>query len=291
MLPPRQPMHHLLEYVLWAAGPVAQIALLAIMGQRKLRKEFPVFFSYTVFCIISTVALFFFYRSGPAAYFSAYWTSSGLSMLFGLAVIHEIFVYSFRPYSTLMDFGRLLFRWAAAVVTLVAIIMALGSHSSAMSLLLEAILVTGRSVRVMQCGLVLLLILFASHLGLSWRSRVFGIALGFGCFSAVELISFTLRARFGYIEGVNTVMSIAAQASYLCAIALWTTYMLAPEPARKELTYLPQSAQWNFALGGVAHSTAGGPLFLTNVESTVERIMAQRLENGADGEAAGSKSS
>ena len=263
-----------LNLAIWTAGPLAQLAILAIMWRRRLHKEFPVFFSYTAFTVFSTTAMFAFARGPYVLYFRAYWTMSGLSLIFGLAVIYEAFIYSFRPYQKLLDFGRVLFRWAAMVVIMVGVIMAIGSTSVGMNLLLQSILTTERSIRIMQCGLVLLLLFFAPHLGLSWRSRIFGISLGFGFFAAVGLVGYTVRSHYGM--AVNSAVTIAVQASYLCAIAIWMGYMLAPEPARRPLAYSPQSVQWNYALTGVAQSTAD-PLFLSHVESTVERIMRRRV--------------
>lgn len=247
-----------------------QFLILVAMWRRGLLREFPVFFAYTFFSFVSTVLLYCFSRGSYMAYFRAYWTTSGIGLLFGLGVIYEAFIYSFRPYETLLDFGRVLFRWAAMVVVLVGAITAVGSNAAGMNLLLQSILTLERSVRIMQCGLVLLLLFFAPHLGLSWRSRIFGISLGFGVFAAVSLIGYTLRAEYGM--AVSAGVGIAMQVSFLCAVAIWAAYMMAPEPARRPLTYSPNSAQWNFALGGVAQSTAG-PLFLSHVESTVERVM------------------
>lgn len=262
-----------LNFAIWASGPLVQLAIVAAMFRRKLHKEFPVFFAYILYSLASTLLLFGFHNTTYVMYFRAYWTVSALGLGFGLGVIYEAFIYSFRPYQSLLDFGRVLFRWAAAVVVLVGVIMAVGTNSVGMNLLLQSILTLERSVRVMQCGLVLLLLLFAPHLGLSWRSRIFGISLGFGVFAAVGLIGYTLRAQWGM--AVNNGVSIAIQASFLCAVGIWAAYMFAPEPARRPLSYSPLSAQWNFALGGVAQSTAN-PLFLSNVENTVDRIMQRK---------------
>ena len=264
---------HPLNIAIWAAGPLVQVLIVAAMWRRNLQREFPVFFSYVLFSLLSTLALFGFSKASYAMYFRAYWTVSGLGLLFGLGVIYEAFIYSFRPYQTLLDFGRVLFRWAVMVVVLVGVIMAVGSSAVGMNLLLQSILTLERSVRIMQCGLVLLLLFFAPHLGLSWRSRIFGIALGFGVFAAVGLVSYTVRIHYGM--AVNGAVTVAVQASFLCSLAIWAAYMLAPEPARRPLAYSPQSAKWNFALSGVAQSTAD-PLFLSHVESTVERIMGKR---------------
>ena len=51
-----------------------------------------------------------------------------------------------------------------------------------------------RSVRMMQCGLVFFMLLFSEYLGISRRNVVFGIAVGFGFFAAVNMLVMTAIA-------------------------------------------------------------------------------------------------
>ena len=44
-----------------------------------------------------------------------------------------------------------------------------------------------------QMGMVLFLISFASHLGIRWKHRSFGLALGFGFFATTELVLYAIR--------------------------------------------------------------------------------------------------
>src|SRR5207248_6052729 len=84
---------------LWLLAPVCQIFLLIFMLRRKLRAEFPFFFSYTVFQVISFAVQYSVYHFAPDHYFDAYWTASALSAILGFLVINEVFTYAIRSYA------------------------------------------------------------------------------------------------------------------------------------------------------------------------------------------------
>lgn len=260
-------------YVLWLLGPALQLALVAIMVRRKLRHEYPFFFSYTVFQIASVLAQFITFHISYKAYFNTYWTAGALSVLLGFAVMYEIFSQVFRPYDALRDMGSVLFRWAVIVLVLVSVVSAVSGASNNVSKLMAVITSLGRGVRVMQCGLVLFLLLFSSFLKVSSRSRLFGVALGFGLIASVELMIFTLVARFGVSE--SALFNSAKSVTYTVAVILWTFYMARPEPARQRSGYLQESEKWNFALAGVVHPAANDA-FLPMIEDAVERVLTRR---------------
>src|SRR5207248_8314149 len=65
---------------LWIPSTAAQAALIYFMLRHRLRGEFTVFFHYTVFQVLSTVAMYPLYRyawnsAGYATYFYAYWAT------------------------------------------------------------------------------------------------------------------------------------------------------------------------------------------------------------------------
>ena len=104
-------------------------------------------------------------------------------------MLQEIFKDAFRPYEALRDLSVILFRWSALVVLLVGVMWAInGNHKSDNGAIVDAILLAERSVRLMQCGLVFFLLLFSEYLGISRRSPLFGISLGFGLFAAVNML-------------------------------------------------------------------------------------------------------
>src|SRR4051812_13287263 len=169
-----------LDYALWLAAPVFQLAILAFMRRRKLSAEFPFFFTYTAFQVLSVAVLFTIFHFTPNNYFYAYWTSAALGIMLGFAVIHEIFSYTIRPYIGLRELGNLLFKWAALLLVLVGALLATSSSGMSSRQLISAIVDVERGVRLMQCGLLLFIYLCSSYLGLTWKNFACGLALGFG---------------------------------------------------------------------------------------------------------------
>ena len=269
----------LLGYALWVGGSALSFAVVVTMVRRKLRLEFPFFFSYAAFQVVSAPLLWTLYHRGVYAdYFYAYWTISALSFALGLGVLYEIFQHAFRPYAALRGLGSMLFRWAALVLLMVAVITAL-SAPAGQSPLITAILSLERSIRMMQCGLLILMLFFSPQLGLSWRSHLFGITAGFGGYAAISLTLVSLRAQLG-IPG-DTAYTLINSGAYTLAAATWFAYLLAPEPARQAVRVQPVPDSWDFALQGIGRAQAPDS-FLSNMEKTVDRILTE--SNGKNGE-------
>lgn len=258
-----------LMYVLWVV-PIPILAFLAaMMIRRNLQRELPVFFWYTLVQISTFALQFVLFHSSYKWYFCVYWSTSLIGVVLGGAVIREIFVHLFRPYDALRDLGSVLFRWAAVVLVMVAIVIAASSAPSKISGLMLAILALERSVRVIQCGLVLFMLLFAAHLGITSKHHIFGISLGFGVFGAVELIAATLAS-----VSRNTVpLNILKSSAYVAATVIWTRCLMLPEPKRFTESANSKTARWNFALGSVRTPEYN---FLPTVESVVERVLTKR---------------
>src|SRR4051794_26987056 len=135
-----------LSYVLWLLAPICQLFVMIFMLRRKLRAEFPIFFTYTVFQVISFAVQYGVYHFAFNHYFDVYWTSSALSVILGFLVIHEVFSYAIRPYAGLRDLGKLLFRWVSILLVLVAILMAMTSTGMSTKYMVYAIVSVERAV-------------------------------------------------------------------------------------------------------------------------------------------------
>jgi hypothetical protein len=110
-----------------------------------------------------------------------------------------------------------------------------------------------RSVRVMQCGLVLFLLMFSRYLGISRRHRSFGIALGFGLFATVELL--LLGLQFAKVID-RTTLNILNMGAYDGAIVTWLVYLIVPVPKLESAPVLLQPQRWDLSLGELAHPVA-----------------------------------
>ena len=175
------PKAQLAYYALWFAHPAFQLVVLGLMFWRKLHRAFPVFFSYIAFQVAAFALTFPLQAQGQrfySAFFKVYWATTLVSVLLGFGVIHEVFQDVFRPYHTLRDLGSVLFKWAGLVMLMVALVVAASTNSAAEDPLVAGIVTLQRSVRVVQCGLVLfLLCVLGVGLFISTVSKTQGQAL------------------------------------------------------------------------------------------------------------------
>jgi hypothetical protein len=269
-----------LKYVLWLAPALMQLALLVFMNRRKLSGDFPFFFNYTVFQVLSACVLFAVYRWSDHLYFFAYWTSSAISIFLGFAVIYEVFAYSLKPYAGLRDLGTLLFRWAAMLLVLISGITAAASTSGTeMHRLTFAIMSIERSVRLMQCGLLVFVLLCSSYLGLSLRNFACGIAFGFGIFAATDLTILNFRTQLASNHW-HGLLSLISSGVYTLSVAAWLSYSLQPQGRRLAtgFVYRPLFDRWNQAamlVVGTAAPALAGNTYLSEIEQTVNNVLAE----------------
>ncbi len=263
----------ILYYALWIAPVPVYVCLTVFMFRRQLQRQLPAFFSFAVYQIAAFFCNFYFFHRGASQYFYAYWTTAILSMAIAFWVLHEIFVGVFRPFSDLREFGAVLFRWAALVLTLAAALLAISSKSVPGSTrLFTSFLELTRSLEIMQCGLVLLMLLCSTYLGISLRHRIFGIALGFGVTAAVDLITVAALAALG--REARIFVQVSEMVAYNIAALLWLGYMYAGEVERKPARQVASAERWNYALATALHPGGETPS-LPLIEHTVERIFTQ----------------
>ncbi len=119
--------------------------------------------------------------------------------------------------------GTLLFKWAGVVMLLVSVVVAF-SNSYDQSPLVHAVTTLQRSVRIVQLGLILFMLLFSRFLGVSRKQLSFGISLGFGLIAGAELVMMALNSG-GFVK--QGVLNLVNMVSYLVAVFVWLTYSLA----------------------------------------------------------------
>jgi hypothetical protein len=266
-----------IQLVLWISHPVLELLLAAALLWRKLYRRFPVFFSFVIFQLIHFAVLFPIHQYGSYnLYFYSFWIAYTVGLIFGFLVIHEIFVDVFRPYHTLRDLGTVLFKWAALVMMIVALVVA-ASSPSGQSPILMALLTMQRCVRVIQSGLVLFLMIFSSYLAVSWKQPSFGIALGLGMLAGTQLAGNALYSG-GEISGAAFVF--ANMSLYCCTVVVWLAYA-----ANK--TALPQnsapalvSQRWEQSLSDLQHPARADSL-IPMFERMVDRALSRNAKDPA----------
>jgi hypothetical protein len=262
----------ILYYALWFAHPALQLGIAAIMLQRGLSRKFKYFFGYILTQIVTFAIVFSAYRHSSSVLFYAFWCCDALSVGFGFAVIHEVFVDVFRAFHTLRDLGTVLFKWAGLVMLLVAGVVSVSTNSSAMSPVIQAVVTSQRCVRIIQVGMVLFLLFFAHYVGISRRQHSFGIALGFGSYALIELV--LISSWVGNHLG-GAWMSIVNMAAYNASLLVWFTYVLATSPARDAAMSLLRPQRWEQSLSDIHHPLPPDsliPMFEGMVDRALSRV-------------------
>jgi hypothetical protein len=249
--------HSPLWHYLWLAPRILQFAIAAVMIRRKLYREFPIFFAYTLFEAAFGLALFVLDHSpavSASQYWQVYWLDSIASIIFRFGLIWEIFSHVFEPYPALWEVGKIVFRWAAIVLLLVGVTVAVYSPSPEGLWILSGVFVIDRTISIIQCGLLLFLFSFSSYFGLSWRSYIFGIAAGLGIFATVQLVASSIWIQTGPFSQ-NDVFAFVTMATFHCCVLIWFFYLVSKEPVRRSVGEIPSNdlEVWDRELARMLH--------------------------------------
>jgi hypothetical protein len=220
--------------------------------RRGLYREFPYFFSYIVLQVGGITFSLLAQRSA-SLYFYGYWTINAVSVVISLAIFYEIFKEAFRPYEALHDLSAILFRWLALVLVLLGCLWVITSiHNDGHDSITAGVLLADRSVRLMQCGLGCFVLFSSEYLGISRRQVLYGIALGFGLFTSVNVLMATGMSHPSAIHA-SVLWRLNLAACDLAAL-IWLVYTaLAFKPLRIRPADLAAQQQGSPATGFGLH--------------------------------------
>jgi hypothetical protein len=236
-------------YALWVITPVLQSAIVFRMWSRRLSSEYPLFFAYNIEQLVRFAVLFYCYLTGNRAlYRHAYASVQAVEAVLQVGIICELFSYIFRSYEGIRELGSVLLRWASVVFLLIAVIVAAFSSGADSDKFLAAFFAMQRSLEIVQGGLLFLLFVLSSSLGLRWKQHTWGIALGLAIFTSVNLAAFTLRAQFGMVS--QDTLSVISSAGFDCAVLTWllTVYVHKSEHHFEHRVQSWDIDSWNRAL-------------------------------------------
>jgi hypothetical protein len=277
--------------ILYAAEPLLMVvAMIALLRSREHRR-FPALFAYVALRLGSSVALHFLLQvrrfvpvsvaTAYSLYFYTYWLSYVAGAVVVFLVIQEMFRSSMEPFPGLKWLGTISFRWVACISFVAASAALLTPGGKGERFLLAIVAQAMRCESIFILSLLLFFMVAAGKLGLSYRSRVFGISFGFGIMAASDLAASAAFLHFGHSMMTSTISVVTTGASLL-TLAVWSAYFLQSEPARQVIALNPSSplARWNevvMAIGQsgnrVAVAVPANDFFLQDVEKVVDRIL------------------
>jgi hypothetical protein len=232
---------------LWIGSLVLHSGMVAVLVGKRLFKRFPLFGAYAVFTLLSSTTMYFM-RQSTNAYFYAYWCSEAIAVLLGFAVLYEVFRELFTPYPALRRLASLVFQWAVIVLIVLGLVVVYSHTSTEQNRLAAGVRVVEEATRIVEVGLLMFLFAFSGAFGLHWRQSVFGIAVGLGVFTTVELVGVTMRSSWGVTP--REIFAAVRVVAFNISLLVWLGYLLAPEAetSSTELPHRGQLEQWNQAL-------------------------------------------
>ncbi len=285
--------------ILYVAEPLLMVvALIALLRSRDHRR-FPALFAYVSVRLASSVMLHLLLqmhrvigiadRTAYSLYFYTYWLSYVAGAIVVFMVIQELFQSSMDPFPGLKWLGTISFRWVACLSFVAASAALLTPGGKGYTFLLAIVAQAMRCESIFILSLLLFLVVAAGKLGLSYRSRVFGISFGFGIMAASDLVVSAAFLHLGHNMMTSTISVITTSASLL-TLTVWSVYFLQPEPARQVLALNSSSpmARWNEVVTAIGQSGGRTPVvvpandfFLQDVEKVVDRILIKNSLNVA----------
>ena len=179
-----------------------------------------------------------------STYFYTYWTSFLLEAILGFCIILGVYRLAMAPLQGLQRLGMLMFRWAAGIAVAVAVTMSFGPRVTGLVFAQRAITQLQQTESILTLCMLLFVCLAIRPMGLSYRSKIFGISLGLGVVATSDLVG---SAWLAQVKAFSSAYNIITGAAILMTISIWIGYMALPEPKRRMIV-LPTTSpflRWN----------------------------------------------
>ncbi len=177
-------------------------------------------------------------------YFYVYWISYAVESILYLLLIVGIFRLAMEPLKGLQTLGMLVFKWAGAISAALAIGIGFAPHQSGHAFFVAMIMQLQQTSSILILCLLLFVCFAIRPMGLSFRSRIFGVSLGLGIMAACSLVSSAWISNAPRMDSsVNIVMGLTGCGTLL----LWSAYFAFPEEKRR-IIMLPTTSpflRWN----------------------------------------------
>src|SRR3977135_1309984 len=139
-------------------------------------------------------------------YFYTYWASYAVEAILSLLIIYSIFKLAMAPLKGLQTLGMLVFRWVAAISVAVAVGVAINPHLSGIKFMVAMVTQLQQTSSILTLCLLLFVCFAIRPMGLSYRSRIFGVSFGLGFLATTDLVRAAWLAHSTHIDSyVNIV--------------------------------------------------------------------------------------
>ena len=210
-------------------------------------------------------------------FFNLYWVFYLASTIATFFLIELIVKRTLAPLSGLSSLSSAVFRGTGCLAVVIAVTAHLPELRTAafnhwlMSLFLSFAL----CMCIFELSLLSMLFWTIRRLGLSLRSRIFGLSIGL---AAMGTMDFTSNFSVASHEA-SMYLDMMTQMVIIFTLSLWIVYMVLPEPKRRPLQLAASSTllRWNEVVSklgiGPQPIAQPGTTFMTDVVDVVDRIL------------------
>ena len=144
---------HAIHQAIWYFSPVLQTILLWGLTSRKLYREYPFFYLYTLSHIARSLLAYFIRQDSNSAYVDFYWITEAYFAVLCLAVVQEVYKASFANLPRLRRFFLLVFQIATVVLVIACFVSGYLSPGTDQARVVAAFVVLQRSLDLLVGGL------------------------------------------------------------------------------------------------------------------------------------------
>jgi hypothetical protein len=156
-----------------------------------------------------------------AIYFYFYWSSFAIESILMLAVICSMYRLAMAPLKGLQSLGMLVFTWVGSISVLVALGVSFTPHTTSGHYILTFVSQMQRTQSILILCLLLFVCFAIRPMGLSYRSRVFGVSLGLGIMATNALAQ---SAWIGHSNSMWGVADIIHDSVSCLTLLIWTPF-------------------------------------------------------------------
>lgn len=217
-------------------------------------------------------------------YFAIFWAGFTFEAVISLLIIYNLFNLAMAPLDGIKDMGEIVFRWAGVVSIGLTATVLFVPHPSGIPHVTTILTELQRAQGVLTLCLLLFVCLAIRPLGLTYRSRPFGIVFGLGIVATANLLS---SGWLAYSTQMYSVVDRAKNCAHCVAMLLWIVYFSIKEPKRS-IVILPTTSpylRWNqvaLALGdppGFVAIAGVPPEFFAPAELEMLRLASAQIGN------------
>jgi hypothetical protein len=137
------------------------------------------------------------------------------------------------PLKGLQSLGVLVFRWVAVFSVAITIGIAVSNHTYNVAFVTALVMKLQFVSYILALCLLLFVCFTIEPLGLSYRSRIFGIPLGMGITVAAQLV---LTAWQAHTTDMGSVVTVVRGIVLCTSCTVWLVYFVLPEPKRRHIS-------------------------------------------------------